>query len=119
MSYSSFLNIQADFKYPKIIKKFTKMFSKRKLILKKEKRGGIYIKKSIPRERGGGGILYKKIQFERGEDVKRGVSKLSDQLLDPDVPTLPSQNKLKISPKKLPFVILSITKYISFLKIKI
>ena len=29
----------------------------------------------------------------------KGGSKLSDQLFDPDVPTLASQNKLKISPK--------------------
>ena len=28
----------------------------------------------------------------------------SDQLLDPDVPTLASQDKLKVSPKGLPFV---------------
>ena len=33
-----------------------------------------------------------------------GGSELSDQLLDPDVPTLASQNKLKVSPKGLPFV---------------
>ena len=30
---------------------------------------------------------------------------MSDQLLDPDVPTLASQDKLKVSPKGLPFVI--------------
>ena len=34
-----------------------------------------------------------------------GGSELSDQLLDPDVPTLASQDKLKVSPKGLPFVI--------------
>ena len=45
--------------------------------------GGVCIEKSI---RGGGG------------------SELSDQLLDPDVPTLASQDKLKVSPKGLPFV---------------
>ena len=33
-----------------------------------------------------------------------GGSELSDQLLDPDVPTLASQDKLKVSPKGLPFV---------------
>ena len=43
-----------------------------------------------------------KNQFEGG----RG-SELSDQLLDPDVPTLASQDKLKVSPKGLPFVICS------------
>ena len=32
-------------------------------------------------------------------------AELSDQLLDPDVPTLASQDKLKVSPKGLPFVI--------------
>ena len=47
--------------------------------------GGVCIEKSI---RGGGG------------------SELSDQLLDPDVPTLASQDKLKVSPKGLPFVII-------------
>ena len=47
---------------------------------------------------GGGSVL--KNQFEGGE------SELSDQLLDPDVPTLASQDKLKVSPKGLPFVIL-------------
>ena len=33
-----------------------------------------------------------------------GASELSDQLLDPDVPTRASQDKLKVSPKGLPFV---------------
>ena len=33
-----------------------------------------------------------------------GGFKLNDQLLDPDVPTLASQDKLKVSPKGLPFV---------------
>ena len=33
-----------------------------------------------------------------------GGSELSDKLLDPDVPTLASQDKLKVSPKGLPFV---------------
>ena len=32
---------------------------------------------------------------------------MSDQLLDPDVPTLASQDKLKVSPKGLPFVIIN------------
>ena len=50
--------------------------------------GGVCIEKSI---RGGGGC--------------GGGSELSDQLLDPDVPTLASQDKLKVSPKGLPFVI--------------
>ena len=49
---------------------------------------------------GGGGGSVLKNQFEGGG------SELSDQLLDPDVPTLASQDKLKVSPKGLPFVIL-------------
>ena len=48
---------------------------------------------------GGGGGSVLKNQFEGGG------SELSDQLLDPDVPTLASQDKLKVSPKGLPFVI--------------
>ena len=44
-----------------------------------------------------------KNQFEGGGGG--GGSELSDQLLDPDVPTLASQDKLKVSPKGLPFVI--------------
>ena len=43
-----------------------------------------------------------KNQFEGGG--VGGGSELSDQLLDPDVPTLASQDKLKVSPKGLPFV---------------
>ena len=50
--------------------------------------------------RGGGGSVLKN-QFEGGGG---GGSELSDQLLDPDVPTLASQDKLKVSPKGLPFV---------------
>ena len=50
--------------------------------------------------RGGGSVL--RNQFEGGV----GGFELSDQLLDPDVPTLASQDKLKVSPKGLPFVIL-------------
>ena len=50
--------------------------------------GGVCIEKSIR----GGGV---------------GGSELSDQLLDPDVPTLASQDKLKVSPKGLPFVMRS------------
>ena len=48
---------------------------------------------------GGGSVL--KNQFEGGG---WGGSELSDQLLDPDVPTLASQDKLKVSPKGLPFM---------------
>ena len=51
---------------------------------------------------GGGGGSVLKNQFEGGG---WGGSELSDQLLDPDVPTLASQDKLKVSPKGLPFVI--------------
>ena len=49
----------------------------------------------------GGGVCIE--QSIRG-GVVGGGSKLSDQLLDPDVPTLASQDKLKVSPKGLPFV---------------
>ena len=42
-----------------------------------------------------------KNQFEGGG---WGGFELNDQLLDPDVPTLASQDKLKVSPKGLPFV---------------
>ena len=62
---------------------------------------GVCIEKSIPRGRGGGSVL--KNQFEGG-GWGGGGSELSDQLLDPDVPTLASQDKLKVSPKGLPFV---------------
>ena len=65
-------------------------------------RGGVCIEKSIPRGRGGEGSVLKN-QFEEGGGG--GGSELSDQLLDPDVPTLASQDKLKVSPKGLPFVI--------------
>ena len=43
-----------------------------------------------------------------------GGSELSDQLLDPDVPTLASQDKLKVSPKGLPFV--TIPKQVVFVR---
>ena len=64
------------------------------------------MKKINSKEAGGKGPVLekkkkKKNQFERGG----GGSELSDQLLDPDVPTLASQDKLKVSPKGLPFVI--------------
>ena len=58
--------------------------------------GWVCIEKSIPRGRGGGVCIEKSI---RGGGVE-----LSGQLLDPDVPTLASQDKLKVSPKGLPFV---------------
>ena len=54
---------------------------------------------------GGGGSVLKN-QFEGGGGG--GGSELSDQLLDLDVPTLASQDKLKVSPKGLPFVIMKI-----------
>ena len=53
---------------------------------------------------GGGEVC---IERGRGESIRGGGgggSELSDQLLDPDVPTLASQDKLKVSPKGLPFV---------------
>ena len=65
--------------------------------------GGVCIEKSIPRGRGGGGVCIEK--SIRGGWGGGGGSELSDQLLDPDVPTLASQDKLKVSPKGLPFVI--------------
>ena len=42
----------------------------------------------------------KQNQFEGGG----GGVELSNQLFDPDSPTLASQDKLKVSPKGLPFV---------------
>ena len=63
-------------------------------------RGGVCIEKSIPRGRGGGRVCIEKSIRGGGG----GGSELSDQLLDPDVPTLASQDKLKVSPKGLPFV---------------
>ena len=70
--------------------------------------GGVCIEKSIPRGRGGGESVLKN-QFEGGGGG--GGSELSDQLLDPDVPTLASQDKLKVSPKGLPFVTNATTKF--------
>ena len=51
----------------------------------------------MKRSGGGGGVL--KNQFQGGE------VKLNYQLLDPEEPTLASQDKLKVSPEGLPFVI--------------
>ena len=73
------------------------------MILEGGRGGGVYIEKSIPRGRGGGVCIEKSI---RGGGGGGGGSELSDQLLDPDVPTLASQDKLKVSPKGLPFVII-------------
>ena len=72
------------------------------MILEGGRGGGVCIEKSIPRGRGGGVCIEKSIRGGGGG----GGSELSDQLLDPDVPTLASQDKLKVSPKGLPFVIL-------------
>ena len=52
--------------------------------------------------------LYRLLEWnpvQVGSTFQGGGSELSDQLLDPDVPTLASQDKLKVSPKGLPFVI--------------
>ena len=89
------------------------MFSRRELILEGGRGGeGVCIEKSIPRGRGGGGVcIEKSIRVGGGG----GGSELSDQLLDPDVPTLASQDKLKVSPKGLPFVICVL--YASFIEI--
>ena len=46
---------------------------------------------------GGGGVCIEK-------SIRGGGVELNDQLLDPDAPTLASQDKLKVSPKGLPFV---------------
>ena len=73
------------------------------MILEGGRGGGVCIEKSIPRGRGGGGVCIEK--SIRGGGGVGGGSELSDQLLDPDVPTLASQDKLKVSPKGLPFVI--------------
>ena len=64
---------------------------------------GSVLKNQFQGGRGKGSVL--KNQFEGGGGG--GGSELSDQLLDPDVPTLASQDKLKVSPKGLPFVISS------------
>ena len=40
--------------------------------------------------------------------MPRAGVELNDQLLDPDAPTLASQDKLKVSPKGLPFRELSL-----------
>ena len=61
----------------------------------------VCIEKSIPRGAGGAGVCIEK--SIRGGGGVGGVE-LNDQLLDPDVPTLASQDKLKVSPKGLPFV---------------
>ena len=63
-------------------------------------RGGSVLKNQFQGGGGGGSVL--KSQFEGVGGW--GGSELSDQLLDPDVPTLASQDKLKVSPKGLPFV---------------
>ena len=62
--------------------------------------GGSVLKNQFQGGGGGGSVL--KNQFEGVGGG--GGSELSDQLLDPDVPTLASQDKLKVSPKGLPFV---------------
>ena len=82
--------------------RLTKTISRRELILEGGGGEGVCIEKSIPRGRGGGGgvCIEKSIRGGGGG----GGSELSDQLLDPDVPTLASQDKLKVSPKGLPFV---------------
>ena len=45
----------------------------------------------------GGGVCIEK-------SIRGGGGELNDQLLDPDAPTLASQDKLEVSPKGLPFV---------------
>ena len=69
------------------------------MILEGGRGGGVCIEKAIPRGRGG--VCIEKLIRGGGGG---GGSELSDQLLDPDVPTLASQDKLKVSPKGLPFV---------------
>ena len=91
ISCALFLNVQEGFNYPEIMRG-----SRRR-----SPGGGVCIEKSIPRGRGGGGVcIEKSIRAGGGW----GGFELSDQLLDPDVPTLASQDKLKVSPKGLPFV---------------
>ena len=72
------------------------------MILEGGRGGGPVLKNQFQGCGGGGAVL--KNQFEGGGGWGGG-SELSDQLLDPDVPTLASQDKLKVSPKGLPFVI--------------
>ena len=57
--------------------------------------GGVCNVLKNPFQAGGGSVL--RNQFVGGVE-------LNDQLLDPDAPTLASQDKLKVSPKGLPFV---------------
>ena len=77
------------------------------MILEGGRGGGSVLKNQFQGGGGGGSVL--KNQFEGGGG---GGSELSDQLLDPDVPTLASQDKLKVSPKGLPFVIYTVYIYI-------
>ena len=72
------------------------------MILEGGRGGGRSVLKNQFQGGGGGGGSVLKNQFEGGGGG--GGSELSDQLLDPDVPTLASQDKLKVSPKGLPFV---------------
>ena len=56
----------------------------------------MFSRRELNLEGGGGGSVLRN-QFE-------GEVELKDQLSDPDAPTLASQDKLKVSPKGLPFV---------------
>ena len=79
-----------------------KTYSKKKQILEEKRGGGEKKKKKKKKPKRRGEAILLKNQFEAGVG---GEFKLNNQLLNPDVPTLASQNKLKISPKRLPFVI--------------
>ena len=77
--------------------------------------GGKSVLKNQFQGAGGGSVL--RNQFEGGGGVE-----LSDQLFDPDAPTLASQDKLKVSPKGLPFVtsaLLVVTRSYSYLSLLI
>ena len=95
ISYALFLNVQEGFNYPEIMRGSRRRSPGENLNL--EVGGRSVLKNKFS---GGGGSVLKN-QFEGGEG---GGVELSDQLLDPDEPTLASQDKLKVSPKGLPFV---------------
>ena len=97
ISNSLFLNVQEGFNYPEIIEAHEDVLQER-IDFRGGEGGGSVLKNQF---QGGGGGAVLKNQFEGGGG---GGSELSDQLLDPDVPTLASQDKLKVSPKGLPFV---------------
>ena len=78
ISYALFLNVQEGSNYPAHEDVLQERIEFRG--------GGVGIEKSIPRG-GGGGVCIEK-------SIRRGGVELNYQLLDPDAPTLASQDKL-------------------------